>query len=189
MLTSWRLVILAAAILFFLPARPALASKVEMIVPPGNYQHHIGSGKIADPSGRSHTKDEIAGQVVVAIFSAPNMSQGDRQQKWADLLATDPASMVSSKVNLILVEDMSQAGMFKDMARSSMKKDITPDSRPFLVVDETGDVLKRFGVPKGRTEILIYDKKGTLRDVETNLDDEKTTVHRIKEITARLLVE
>jgi hypothetical protein len=189
MKTAWRQFIIAGSITVFLTGLTARADDVKMSVPSGNYQHQLGTAKLEDPSGTSHTKAEVAGKVVVAIFSAPNMSQGDKQQKWADLLATNPDTKVSSKVSLVLIEDMTQAGMFKGMARSSMKKDFAPGSRPFLILDETGDVFKRFGVAKGTTVVLIYDKNSKLRDVETNLDDEKTADHRIKVISAKLLEE
>jgi len=169
----------------------AKADDVQMIIPPGHHAPKIGTRALADPSGATHTKQEVAGKVCVAIFSAPNMSQGDKQEKWSDLLANKPASKVSNSVVLILVEDMSQAGMFKDMALDSMKKHFTPKSRPFLILDQDGSVFKKFGVPSDKTEILIYDKNSTLRDVEVNLgeDDEDNTIHRIKVITRRLLAE
>jgi len=165
------------------------AETVQMNLPEGDYAKHIGTRSIADPSGATHTKKEVAGKVVVAIFSAPNMSQGNVQEKWADLLANQPDTKVSDEVALFLVEDMSQAGMFKGMALGQMKKEFTPKSRPFLILDQDGSVLKKFGVPRGHTSILIYDKNGTLRDVETALDDQDTTIHRIKSITHRLLEE
>jgi hypothetical protein len=165
------------------------AETVTMFLPEGNYATHIGTRSIADPSGATHTRKEIAGKVVVGIFTAPNMSQGDIQEKWANLLANQPDTKISEDVALFLVEDMSQAGMFKGIARGDMKKEFTPNSRPFLILDEDGSVLKKFGVPRGHTQILIYDKNGTLRDVETDLDDQDQTIHRIKSITRRLLAE
>jgi len=165
------------------------ADSVKMNMPPGNYATEIGTRSLADPSGATHTRQKVKNQVVVAIFSAPNMSQGGRQEKWSELLANQADTKVSDKVALILVEDMSQAGMFKGMALDSMKKQFTPTSRPFLILDEDGSGLKRFGVPRNKTQILIYDKKGKLRDVETDLDDQATTINRIKAITARLLKE
>jgi len=165
------------------------AETVAKNIPPGNYTRHLGTGSIADPSGATHTRKEIANKVVVGIFTAPNMSQGDVQEKWANLLANEPATKISDEVSLLLVEDMSQAGMFKGIARSDMKKEFTPKSRPFLIIDEDGSVLKNFGVASGRTEILIYDKKGTLRDVESDLADQDKTIHRIKQITHQLLNE
>jgi len=165
------------------------AESVTMNLPEGNYATHIGTRPIADPSGVTHTRKEIAGKVVVGIFTAPNMSQGDVQEKWANLLANQSDTKISDDVALFLVEDMSQAGMFKGIARGDMKKEFTPKSRPFLILDEDGSVLKKFGVPRGTTRILIYDKNGTLRDVEENLDDQDQTIHRIKAITRRLLAE
>lgn len=165
----------------------AAAEDVKCHIPSGvNYQMHIGSKAIKDPSGVNHSRAEIKDKVLVAIFSAPNMSQGDVQQKWADLLATNPKTKVDDAVVLVLAEDMSQAGMFKGMARDSMKKDFTPTSRPLLILDETGEVFQRYGVPRGKTQILIYDKTGTLRDVEPDLSDDKTVDHRVKVISNRL---
>jgi hypothetical protein len=165
------------------------ADTVTMNLPDGNYAKHLGTHSLADPSGKTHSRQEVKDKVVVGIFTAPNMSQGDVQQKWADLLANNSDTKLSDEVALILVEDMSQAGWFKGVARGDMKKDFTPASRPFLIIDEDGSVLKRFGVPHGTTRILIYDKNGTLRDVEENLDDQDATIHRIKSITHRLLEE
>ena len=48
---------------------------------------------------------------------------------------------------------------------------------------------KRFGIPHNKTQILIYDKESKLRDVETDLSDEKTVVHRVKAISNELLAE
>ena len=88
-----------------------------MYLPEGNYATHIGTRSIADPSGETHTRKEIEGKVVVGIFTAPNMSQGNVQEKWADLLANQADTKISDEVALFLVEDMSQAGMFKGIAR------------------------------------------------------------------------
>ncbi len=160
-----------------------------MTIPPGDYAKQIGTRSLQDPSGTTHSKQEIKNKVVVGIFTAPNMSQGGTQEKWANLLANQSNTKVSNVVVLILVEDMSQAGMFKGMARSSMKKEFTPTSRPFLILDEDGSVLKRFGVEEGTTQILIYDKTGKLRDVEEDLKDESKVDNRVKSITKQLLAE
>ncbi len=157
-----------------------------MVIPPGDYAKKMGDHTMADPSGTTHTKADVAGKVVVAIFTIPNMSHGDTQEKWSKILANDPPTKVSDRVFLVLVEDMSQAGWTKGMARSQMKKEFTSGSRPFLVLDETGDVIKRFGVPPNTTRILIYDKQGQLRDVEVNLKDTAKTDKRIKDITQEL---
>src|SRR5450432_591921 len=82
------------------------AESVEMNMPAGNYSTHLGTRALKDPSGATHTRQEIKNKVVVGIFSAPNMSQGDTQQKWSDILATHPDTKVSDEVALILVEDI-----------------------------------------------------------------------------------
>ena len=157
-----------------------------MQIPPGNFTRQLGSGSLDDPSGAAHTRRDAAGQVIVAIFSIPNMSQGNYQEKWAKLLSTQPDTKLPDSVFLVLFENMSQAGMFKGIARSDMKKQFTKGSRPLVVLDETGAIFTKYGVPADRTEILIYDKKGALRDVESDLSDTDTTLHRIHSISKTL---
>lgn len=165
------------------------ATEVEMVIPPGKYQKNLGNQAMRDPTGTSHSHREIAGRVVVAIFSVPDMAQGDRQQRWSTLLADNPKTMLPKKIVLLLFEDMSQAGAFKKRAMSDMKKEFTPDSRPFLIIDADGKAFKKFGIPRNTTEIRIFDKKGKLRDVETDLDNEKLTLARITAITTKLQAE
>jgi hypothetical protein len=186
--SRWKLVSVIASLNLVLIGF-AMAEEIQMFIPPGNFARQLGSAALSDPSGATHTKQEVAGKVVVAIFSAPNMSQADAQKEWSRILADQPATKVSDQVKLVLVEDMSQSGIFKGMALSSMKKHFTKDSRPFLIIDQSGSELKKFGVPRGTTEILIYDKKGVLRDVENDLNDEAESVKRIKFITAKLMAE
>src|SRR5208282_605308 len=109
------------------------AQDVAMHLPPGTYATQIDTTPLRDPSGATHTRLEVKGKVVVAIFSAPNMSQGGRQEKWSNLLATQSTTKLSDSVALFLVEDMSQAGAFKGAALDNMKKQFTPNSRPFLI--------------------------------------------------------
>jgi hypothetical protein len=158
----------------------------EMVVPPGNYTRQLGNGSLADPSGVAHTRREAKGQVIVAIFSIPNMSQGSYQEKWANLLAHQSDTKLPNSVFLVLFENMAQAGMFKGIARSDMKEQFTKGSRPLVVLDETGAIFKKYGVPDDKTEILIYDKTGALVDVEQDLSATDTTVRRLHVITKKL---
>ena len=163
-----------------------LGDTVKMTIPAGNFTRKIGNGSLDDPTGASHSQQDIAGKVVVAIFSAPTMSQGDAQERWSDLLADEPASKLPTSIFLALVEDMSQAGIFKGMALDDMKKQFTKGTRPLVVLDQTGAFFKAFGVPRGKTQILIYDKTSTLRDVEQDLSNQTVTVQRIQAITKQL---
>jgi hypothetical protein len=168
------------------PPGSVRADDVAMQIPPGDYTRQLGSGSLDDPSGVAHTRRDAAGKVIVAIFSIPNMSQGSYQEKWAKLLAHEPDTELPKSDFLVLFENMSQAGMFKGIARSDMKQQFTKGSRPLVVLDETGVIFKKYGVPSDKTEILIYDKKGALRDVEADLSDTDATVHRIHAITKKL---
>jgi hypothetical protein len=178
---------LGAALL--LPASAARADEVAMRVPPGSYARRLGATVLADPLGTPHTRRDAAGKVLVAIFSAPTMSQGGYQEKWSSLLADQPATRLPGEVMLVLFEDMSQAGMFQGMARDDMKKQFVKGSRPLLILDESGATFKKIGIPRNRTQILIYDKTGTLRDVEQDLGDVDATVRRIRAITRQLQAE
>jgi len=177
---------LGAALL--LPAA-ARADEVPMRVPPGNYARRLGATVLADPLGNPHTRRDAAGKVMVAIFSAPTMSQGGYQEKWSSLLADQPATRLPGEVMLVLFEDMSQAGMFQGMARDDMKKQFVKGSRPLVVLDETGATFRKFGIPKNKTEILLYDKTETLRDVEQDLGNVDATVRRIHAVTRQLQAE
>jgi hypothetical protein len=175
------------AVIFSLPL--ANATAVEMQVPPGDYVRQLGNGSLEDPSGAPHSRREAAGKVIVAIFSIPNMSQGGYQEKWANLLANQSDTKLPKSVFLVLFEDMAHAGMFKGVARSDLKQQFTKGSRPLVVLDETGAIFKKYGVPRDKTEILIYDKKGVLRDVEADLSDSDNTLVRIHSITHVLQAE
>jgi hypothetical protein len=169
-------------------ALPGAAKAVDMQIPPGDYTRQLGNGSLDDPSGAPHTRREAAGQVIVAIFSIPNMSQGSYQEKWSNLLADQSDTKLPKSVFLVLFEDMAHAGLFEGIARSDLKKQFTKGSRPLVVLDETGAIFKKYGVPRDKTEILIYDKKGVLRDVEADLSesDSEKTVTRIHAITRAL---
>ena len=167
-------------------SRSLARSDDDMVVPPGNYARHLGTGSLDDPSGVAHTPREAAGHVIVAIFSIPNMSQGGYQEKWSNLLAQQSDTKLPRSVFLVLFENMAQAGMFKGIARSDMKDQFTKGSRPLVVLDETGSIFKKYGVPPDKTEILVYDKKGKLVDVEQDLSNDDVTLRRLHAITRKL---
>ncbi len=147
----------------------------------------VGRTPLKDPAGVSHTHLALEGRVGVVIFSVPDMSQGPSQRRWSAFLANDPASRVSDRVALVLVENMALAGAFSGEARDKMKEQFVTKKRPFLLLDETGETFRQFRIPRDRTEILIFDRSGTVRDVEQDLDDRAATIARIKAITSQLL--
>lgn len=158
-----------------------------MHIPEGNYAKKLGNRSLDDPSGKSHTKQEVINRVVVAIFSVPNMSQGSKQERWSELLADDSTTKLNEKIALVLIEDMKQSS-FKGVARKRMEKEFHPKERPFLLLDETGEIREKFGVPKNATAVLIYDKKSNLRHVENN-PPTHDSAQRIKMIAESLLTK
>lgn len=172
---------LIAASAILLGGDPLFAA-VSTTIPSGYIAKNLGKSVLADPTGVTHSKKEVAGRVVVAIFSAPTPSQGDLQKQWSSGLA----SALPSSVAFILVEDMTEAGMFKGIALSDMKSEFSPHDRPFLVLDQDGSVVKKFGVPKDKTVVLIYDTKGKLRDVEADLGNTSAATSRIVAIAKQL---
>jgi hypothetical protein len=172
---------LVAASAVLLGAGP-LSAVVPMTIPSGYSAKNLGKSALADPSGVTHTKQDVAGRVVVALFSAPTPSQGDLQKQWSSGLA----SALPKSVAFILVEDMTEAGMFKGIALSDMKSEFSPHDRPFLILDQDGTVVKKFGVPKDKTVVLIYDTKGKLRDVEADLGNSSAATARIVAIAKQL---
>lgn len=179
--------------LFFSPAFlflcgvPALsaADPVVMSLPPGNYARKLGSNAVEDPSGAIHTKQEVRGRVMVGIFITPNLTEGVKR-RWAYLLADKASTRLPDSVALVMIENIAAAGGFKKMGKDSVKSDFIKGERPFTVLDYTGRVFKRFGISGTKTEILIFDKKGRLRDVENDLSDEALTLRRVRSIVAYL---
>jgi len=183
--------IYSALILSFGLSVLAEADSIQVTLPSGDYPHMLGAYDLTDPAGATHTEREVAKKVCIVIFSVPDMDQGDLQQTWSDLLGNKPETKMPDTVAFLLIEDISQAGFFKDMALDGMKKQFTPQSRPMVLMDQDGSFSKKFALPADSTEIFIYDKKGVLRDVETKLgeDDQDATVARIKAITQILQAE
>ena len=141
---------------------------------------------LQDPAGKPHHRLAVDGKIGVVIFSVPDMSQGPSQRRWSRILASDPSSRLPDSVALVLVENMALSGPFRDEARDDMQKQFTAKKRPFLLLDESGNVSKRFGILRDRTEVLIFDQKGQLRDVEDNLDNRDQVEARIKSVVAGL---
>jgi hypothetical protein len=179
---------------FFLAAAALLgatmflhAAEESMNLPGWVADHRVLRGRLQDPDGVGHKDLDIPGRVGVVIFSVPDMSQGPSQRRWSDLLARDPKDKISDRIGLVLVENMAAAGAFRDDAQDDMKQQFATRKRPFLLLDETGETFKRYGIPRDRTVILIFDQSGTLRDVEENLDDRDATLSRIKTFTTQLM--
>jgi hypothetical protein len=178
--------LLGALLLLVLSLGTACAD-ARMMVPLGQRGEEVDENPLGDPAGAVHGRLAIGGRVGVVIFSVPDMSQGPSQRRWSRFLADDPASMLPGSVALVLVENMAEAGPFQEQARHEMAEQFKRKKRPFLLLDDTGATFRRYEIPRDRTEILVFDQSGRLRDVEQDLDDQQATIARIKTITSQLL--
>lgn len=162
-----RLFLLGAALLLGGAVFPPHAGAAPpMTVPADGYLRRLDNDALLDPAGVRHSTDRVRGRVVVILFSIPDLGQGDNQKRWSALLADDPDTRLPKSAAFALIEDMAQAG-FPGLARDEMRRKFSPGERPVLLLDEKGAMTKRFGIPRDRTQVLIYDKSGILRHVET----------------------
>jgi hypothetical protein len=95
-------------------------------------------------------------------FHNHTVSQGEAQRQWAELLDNEATPLVPSSIGLYLVEDMNAAS-FRELARSRIKRKYKEGSRPVFLLDKNGATRRKFGVPQGKTVVLIYDKNNRLR--------------------------
>lgn len=121
-----------------------------------DYARTMPSFSLADPTGKTFSFPPRSGRPTVVLISVPDMAQGSVQQDWANRLATLP-----SRVGFYLVEDMKNT-LFRDMALSAMKKDYSEGDRPVVLIDSDGSVRKQFGVSKGKTCVLVYNRGNRL---------------------------
>ena len=140
----------------------------------GRYVSAMPSFKLKDPYDKEHSATAFKGKPTVLILTIPNVKHGDRQSRWSRWLKKKgwPDS-----VNFVLVQDMSQSNV-KDKARASMKKKFKPDTKPLLLLDETGAVRRSFRVQNDETVLLIFDKTGKV----IYYCDEKPTIEEARKI-------
>jgi hypothetical protein len=125
-----------------------------------SYRASIPVGSLRDPHTILHSFNGNLTRPVVAIFSIPTMSQGGIQERWAEALADDPKTRLPDSVGLYLVEDM-VTGM-REVARKQMKKQYKSGQRPVVLLDEDSAIREKFGIPKGKTCVLVYSRQNRL---------------------------
>jgi hypothetical protein len=123
---------------------------------------YIPPGALPDPHGKFYRTDGRLSRPILGIFTTPNYSQGDAQRKWVEILDGEGSSPAPSNFGLYLIEDM-DATAFRSLARKQLQRKYKTGGRPVVLLDEDGSMRKRFGIPKGETVVLIYDKTNQLR--------------------------
>jgi hypothetical protein len=114
--------------------------------------------KLKDPMDKEYTHKYLLAVNTVVMISIPNAKHGENQERWMALLEK---SLPDSSLQIVVLEDLSQSDVVQD-ATEGMKERFKPGQRPLLLVDETGDVRRAFGVPDDKTAILVCDRMGTI---------------------------
>ena len=158
----------------------------------GNYLEKIPDFTLKDPAAGSHTGESLLKDTkkgLVVIVTIPNAKHGPMQSRWQSKLMKKnwPEGM-----KMVLLEDLSQAGMVKEKAEKGMKDGFKPGKEPLLLVDETGEVRRTFGVGQDMTVCLIFDPKGNLVHAEDGQSSIESTepsvdvVQRVQKILGKM---
>jgi len=149
------------------------------------YPEYAPSFTLKDPAGGEHTQESVLKNVskgLVVIVTIPNAKHGPMQSRWQSKLTKKnwPEGM-----KMLLIEDLSQAGMVKDKALKGMKEGFKPDKEPLLLVDENGAVRRTFRVEQDATVCLVFDKTGKLvhfEDTQSSLDGTEPSVEAVQRV-------
>jgi len=116
------------------------------------YAAKMPSATLADPRGVKHSLKAP----MVILITAPTYHAEHPQESWDNALE----KAMPKGGNFVMLEDMS-VSHFKGIAKKDMKKD-WKGPPPLLLIDETGNTRKAFGVGGDETVVLVYDKGGKL---------------------------
>ncbi|MCW8131572.1 MAG: hypothetical protein KIS92_14585 [Planctomycetota bacterium] len=143
-------------------AEPA-APEIKGANGPGLFTAKLPEFKIKDPHGKELTGAELSrDHGMVLMLTVPNLSQYEKQMRWQRLLKKELWPKENPPTRVVL-QDLSQQETFKDKARSMMQEKYKPEPGGLVVlVDETGEVRRKFNVCQNETVILVFDARGRL---------------------------
>lgn len=136
----------------------------------GAYAKELPDFTLPDPNGRMLSRESLGKDGIVLVVTAPTLSNKDAQEGWAKVLV---GAKGAAKAKLVYLQDM-QPAIFKDTARSEMRKEYAPEKEPILLLDEDGTLRKRLHVPEEKTVVLVYDRSYRLLHAE---EGEPTEAH------------
>lgn len=138
---------LSCVVLFVLMCLPALVHAQPKTLP--NFT-------LADPQGGIHSSTTLVKNGAVIVVTAPTLHDKGAQEGWNKYLN---AAKGSCKASFIFIEDMT-ASLFKGTAKSEMHKSWKTGDIPILLIDNSGNTRKAFGVARDGTKVFVYDKGG-----------------------------
>ena len=192
---AWPVTVLFAVLVLFLAK--AMASEKSEPVAGSNYEQkparasqariepcsELGSVpdfKIKDPLNKEFSSESLyktSGMLV--MITVPNLTQYERQKKWERYMSRHrwPDRGAPQRV---LIEDMSQQKTYKEKARGMMRDSYKPNGDVIVLIDETGDVRRQFGMMDNETMIALCDAKGRILHLEPDeIDPDDTAARRL----------
>ncbi|MBI3830448.1 MAG: hypothetical protein HY291_13090 [Planctomycetes bacterium] len=146
----------------------------------GAFQSAAPVFSLKDPHGKEFRGDDlIKKNGMLLMLTVPNLSQYEKQVRWQRYLKKEAWPKEHTPA-CVLLQDMSQQETFKEKARSIMKEKYDPTAGVVVLVDETGDVRRKFGVSANETVILVVDAKG--RIVHHEADDSEADAESAKRV-------
>lgn len=146
----------------------------------GAFQANAPVFSLKDPHGKEIRGGElIRKNGMLLMLTVPNLSQYEKQVRWQRYLKKEAWPKEQTPA-CVLLQDLSQQETFKEKARSIMKEKYNPAGGVVVLVDETGDVRRKFGVSPNETVILVVDAKG--RIVHHESDDSEADAESAKRV-------
>jgi hypothetical protein len=120
---------------------------------------------------------------MLLMLTVPNLTQYEKQKRWEKWLRKEqwPAK---NAPRCVVLQDLSQQDSFKDKIRKMMSERQNETPAVLFVLDEDGDVRRRFGVSNNETIILLVDSFG--RIVHHERDDTEPDRESARRVVAEV---
>ena len=130
----------------------------------GNGQGGFAAGvpefTLKDPLGNGHGSASLYNQTgMLIMLTVPNLTQYEKMQAWDSYMAKQPWPKQNAPKR-VLLEDLSQQVAYKEKVRGLMKASYQPGGDTIVIVDEDGNIRRRFGIMNNETVILLVDASG-----------------------------
>jgi len=145
----------------------------------GPFSSYAPAFALKDPLGMEHKSDQLmerAGMLI--MITVPNLTQYEKQKRWEKLMKKE--TWAQNCARRVLIEDLSQQQSFKEKARATMKEKYKPADDVVVLVDEDGDIRRRFRVMNNETVILLVANDGQIVHHESDsVEPTSESMHRI----------
>lgn len=123
---------------------------------------------------------------MLLMLTVPNLTQYEKQKRWEKWLRKEqwPAK---DAPRCVVLQDLSQQDSFRDKIRKMMSDRQNELPAVLFVIDEDGDVRRRFGVNNNETVILLVDSLGRIvhherDDTEPDRESARRVVEEVRKL-------